>query len=413
MKNKIVNYLIALTIFFSINLVLADELEITSPNAICIDSLSGKVLYQKGETQKISIASITKLMTAVVCVENIDSVDTTVTVDMASIKEYLDPEFAVAGITNGEILTYYDLLCTTLIPSGADSATCIAINTFGDYDTFIQKMNEKAQELGMENTHFSNPIGYDEEDNYSTTLDITKLLKYVLQNDILKGIISLDTYTTTDGKITCSSTFKRAANVYGLSIEKIRGGKTGTTGMAGICLASFSIDEDREILAVVTGAPMFSSLPYNVIDTEKIFEYVEEKYNYLNIINSGEELLVLKTLYTKEDNVVYYMDENIPLYLTQVDKEKLQIEYSGIEVVNAWIKPGTKLGDLTIYYDGEEVYSKEIMLEQKLEFSFRKWIKVHYLKVVFVSIVLVLIFGIIIVGKKNKKNRKKNKKKKR
>ena len=289
MKNKF------LIIFIFFNLILNTVLGVENLNNIdstnygVYEADNLKQLYGQNTQEKISIASITKLMTAVVAIENINDLNEYVTVDYSLISNNLDPELAVAGIYDGQTLTYYDLLATILIPSGADSAIYLSEIIFNDSTEFINQMNKKAHELQMNNTNFSNVTGLDDENNYSTIEDVAKLLKYVLENNTLKEIISLKEYTTTDGKLTVSSTISRSAQRYGIDINYILGGKTGTTGDAGICLASYFNDESVELITVVTGADMYSTEPFNIIDTESLDEYISDTYSMQNIISTGEE----------------------------------------------------------------------------------------------------------------------------
>lgn len=365
-----------------------------------------KLLYGKDDQEKISIASITKLMTAVVAIENINDLNATVTIDYSIISQSLDPDLAVAGIFDGEQLTYYDLLATMLIPSGADSAIYLS-KTILDNDTeFISKMNDKARQLQMNNTHFSNVTGLDDENNYSTIEDIAKLLKYVLENDVLKEIISTPTYTTTDNLLTVSSTIFRAPQRYGININYIIGGKTGTTGDAGICLASYSEDEGIELIAIVTGADMYSTRPYNIIDSEILYEYISNTYSIQNVISQGEEILQLPTINCKQDNVKFYSETNITNYIDTLDKSKIKIEYNGIKTLNSSIKEGEKLGEISIYYDDELLKTSDIILNEKLDFSIIKWISTNRYPIFITLTSIIILFTIFYLRNKFKKRKK-------
>lgn len=394
-------------ILFS-NTIFADEINISSPNYAIYNADTLELLMGKNENEKISIASITKLMTAVVCVDNIENLNQKQVIDLSVYSGMLDPELTVAGITSGEELTYYDLLATMLIPSGADSALYIACTTFGDYDVFIDKMNDKAKELGMNNTHFSNPTGLDEIDNYSTLNDVAKLVKYAISNPTIREIVSKDNYTTSDARVSVTGTIYRLSNGYGLERKCIKGGKTGTTEDAGKCLASYSIDDDgTELITVVTGTSMFSSFPFNISDTENIDEYIINKYSVQNILTTNDIVLSLNTYCTKEDNVDFYLDNNIKYYIDELDKSKIDIQYSGLETLTAKNFVGEKIGEAKVYYNNILLDTVDITIKDELHFSIIKWIKVHKEKVIAGSLggicVLVLIVVISSETKKKKK----------
>lgn len=391
----------------SFSFVYADEISITSTHAGVYNADNMELLYGKNEQDKIAIASLTKLMTAVVSIENIPNLEDKITVDYDIISKTLDPELAVAGIYDGESLTYYDLLATMLIPSGADSAVFLSNVVFDSQEKFIENMNIKAQEIDMNNTRFSNVTGLDDENNYSTIEDVAKLLGYVLKNDTLKEIISMKSYTTTDGEITVSSTITRSAQRSGITLDYVLGGKTGTTGDAGICLASYTVDEDNTIISIVTGASMYSTIPYNIIDSEKLYKYIADKYSNQNVLSKGDKILELNTYCCKQDSVVFTLPEDIVKYVDNVESKNINIIYDGIDVLDSSMKIGTSLGKAKIYYKNELVGDVDIQLNEKLEFSLKKWIVIHKVLVgsIIAGIVLVIIIILIRNSIKNKKNK--------
>lgn len=369
-----------------------------------------KLLYGKDEQEKISIASITKLMTAIVAIENIDDLNTTVILDYSIISYDLDSNLAVAGIFDGEQLTYYDLLATMLIPSGADSAIYLSKIIFDNDTEFINEMNKKAKQLQMNNTHFSNVTGLDDENNYSTIEDVAKMFKYVLENETLKEIISTQSYTTTDGHLTVKNTISKSAQRYGINIQYIMGGKTGTTENAGICLASYCEDEGIELIAIVTGANMYSPKPYNIIDSEILYKYISDTYSIQNIISTGEEILQLDTINCKQDNVKFYSDKDVTKYIDTIDKNKINIEYNGITTLNSNIKEGEKLGKISIYYDDELIETNDITLKEKLDFSIIKWINTNKFNILITILSITIITTIFYIRHKVKKQKKSAKK---
>lgn len=365
-----------------------------------------ELLYGKNEEEKISIASITKLMTAVVSIENIEDLNEKITIDYNSIRGLVDPELAISGIYNNQVLTYYDLLATMLIPSGADSAMYLTINTFGNYDTFIYKMNEKAKEIGMNNTNFSNSTGLDDDNNYSTISDVAKLFKYVLQNSTLKEIISMDTYTTSDNELTVKSTIQKSATRNGVNIDYINGGKTGTTGNAGQCLVSYSQKDEVPLIAVVTGASMYALKPYNIIDSENLYEYISNNYSIQPIISIGDMLVEIKTICCKEDSVQFFAKEEITKYIDKFNQAKLKIIYEGMQEIDYTVKEGTVIGKIDVYYEDKYLESVNIELYKKLEFSLKKWIILNKEGIIYVLIGLIaFIIVCAIIGKNKKKSK--------
>lgn len=384
--------------------IYAKELPIMQSTNIGIyNADSMELLYGENEKEKISIASITKVMTAVVCVDNIKDLNKEVVIDYDIISSNLDPELAIAGIYNNEKLTYYDLLATMLVPSGADSAMYLASTVCGDYNTFVSKMNEKAREIGMNNTSFSNPTGLDDENNYSTIDDVAKLIKYAIQNDTLKEIMSMDTYTTSDGNLKVRSTIDKSASRYGIALDYIIGGKTGTTGDAGQCLASFSVDDNTSLICVVTGSSMYSTKPNNIIDSENLYEYISDVYSLKPVVQINDELVKLNTICCKQDNIIFYSDEEVLKYISDFNKEKLNIIYDGVDEIEYGTKVGEKIGKVDIYYGNVYLKSIDLILKEKLQFSLKKWIILNKTGIIIVSIIVIILVVFIVMIKRRRK----------
>lgn len=380
--------------------------DITSPYYGVYNAENMELLIGQNTQEKISIASITKIMTAIVSIEN-TNLDEVITIDMSRIFGKVDENLVTAGLIDGQELTYYDLVATMLVPSGADSAIYLQNIVFDDENYFIDKMNEKAQEIGMYNTHFSNVTGLDDENNYSTIEDVAKMMHYALENSKLKEIMSLKSYTTTDGYITVKSTIDNLSSRANITTHLIMGGKTGTTGDAGICLASFSRDEveDVDLIAVVTGSNMYSSTPYNVIDSEKLYEEVITHYIYRPIVLKDELLVRIPTHLAKEESIEIYAKEDIKKYLANVDYDKIEIIYDGVEVVEYNTPIGEKIGTITYYYDSKEVGSMDVILEEELHLDIVKWAKEHKKELVIGVVVFLslIVIALLLTKKKNKK----------
>lgn len=369
-----------------------DEEKIHSSNVGVYNLEDMGLIYGKNIDEKISIASITKVMTAIVAVENVEDVYDSVKVDYNQISKWLYEDLSIAGIYDDQELTYYDLIATMLIPSGADSAIFIASSIFKNYNEFINKMNEKASELGMNSTHFSNPVGYDDENNYSTIEDVAIMMKYALENNTLKDILTMKKYTTSDNKLTVYSTLDSLAIKYGVQIDKIIGGKTGTTQNAGRCLASFSDDEGVPLLVIVVGSPLYSNMPYNLIDTEYLYNIIQKEYSKRYIFVKGDKVFKIPTLYTTKKYVDIEVPEDVMVYTDKIEQKDIKVQYEGISLIDSSIKIGEKLGKLSIKYKGKNIYESDVFLEENLKFSITKWIKTEYSTVTWMTgIALILI----------------------
>ena len=192
-------YILCLFIsLFLLTSVQALELDIHSTNAILYNTNDDKVLYEKNENERVQIASLTKIMTAIVTLDKIDNLDEKVTLVSEDLKGLLEENLVTAGFKVGQTVSYRDLLYGLLLPSGADAAKALARSIGGTEDNFVKLMNEKAKKLNLKETHFTNPIGLDDENNYSTVKDVSLMFEYALKNDDFKKIVTSSSYTTSD-----------------------------------------------------------------------------------------------------------------------------------------------------------------------------------------------------------------------
>lgn len=211
---------------------------------ILVDA-EGNVLWSRSADTRSAMASITKIMTAVVTLENAGLDDVyTVSAAAASVGE------SSAGLAQGDKATVYQLLCGLLIHSGNDAGVVLAEGVAGSVDAFVEMMNAKAQELGLSNTHYTNPHGLDDADHYSSAYDIAVLSRYAMQNPTFSKIVKKKKVTLDYGGHT--STF-RSTNSLLNTWKYCNGVKTGYTNEAGYCLSSAAKKEGLQLYAVVLG----------------------------------------------------------------------------------------------------------------------------------------------------------------
>lgn len=230
-----------------------------STNYIFLDADTGQVLSAKKQDEQISIASLTKMMTVLLAIENSSSLNQTVTITNEMIDGLYEEQASVAGYVNGDTATVLDLCYAAAIPSAADAANALAIQIGGSFENFYQMMNDKATQLGMDHTVFKSAHGLDREGQYSTVEDVSKLLRYALQNPTFKEIFSTKEHTTQATTyypfgIPLASTIWAYADTYGYNLANLSGGKTGYTLQAGRCIAYWATVNDMNIIAVTAGA---------------------------------------------------------------------------------------------------------------------------------------------------------------
>ena len=405
-KLKILLFIILMSI--SIN-VYAIEFNINSQHAILYNLNDNNILYEKSSKDKTSIASMTKIMTGIVAIENIENLDNKVKLTYTDFAGLAEANAAVAGFRIGEEVTYKDLLYGLMLPSGADAAQSLTRNIAGSTEKFIEMMNQKAKELGCKNTHFVNPTGLDHQEHYSTVEDVATIFQYAIKNEKFLEIIKTKTYTTSNGRLTFKSTIQRAKERYGLGMDYVLGGKTGTTGDAGYCLATIANYNGVDYMLVTAKTVFPSNQPLNYQDAKTIYEYFMNNYGYKNVLSKKDKLVSIKTKYAKNDQVTFYANKELEMYLeNSYNKDELIYEYSGIEEIPYDMKKGTKLGKVEVYNKDTLLTTVEIVLEEEQEFDLIKFIKINKFQVgtVILSIILLLTIITVLIIKKKKKKKK-------
>lgn len=259
------------------------DIKIKSEEALLINLTTNEVEFAKNAEEKAYPASLTKLMTVLVGLEQINDLNTKVTVPN-SIFTYLTQENAsVAGFNPDEVVTAEDLLNGIMLPSGADASLAIAIHVSGNEKEYVKLMNEQAAKLGMTNTHFENVEGLHDENHYTTAHDLMKLMKYALQNPDFRKILTTEKYqvksTSRRGQgFTFSSTLFSKLDMSKERGFSILGGKTGYTIESGLSLASLANKGDTEYaLIAMNAAGTNRTEQFNIVDTLNLYGAIPTK----------------------------------------------------------------------------------------------------------------------------------------
>ena len=256
----------------------------------CLMTTEGQVVMDKDADRQFFPASITKIMSAIITLEKIGNLEKTyLTVDQDTINYCSYQGAAVCGYKAGESVSAKDLLYGSLIASGADATITLAKHIGGSEEGFAELMNAKAEEYGLKNTHFTNSTGLHNAKHYSSAHDLAIILNHALEIEQLREIMQLRTYQTFDcsehktgdGLWYVSTVYKAFRNA-GIDMGHIKGGKTGFTDDALLCLATFAEfeieGENKTFILVTLGAGEGDNdTPYHVYDADAVFNKKSEK----------------------------------------------------------------------------------------------------------------------------------------
>ena len=330
----------------------------TAKSTIVMDLDSGRILYEKNANQKRLIASITKIMTAIVAIEEGDLTEK-ITVG----EEVLSMYGTNIYVEVGEKMKLRDLLYGLLLRSGNDASVVIAKAIAGSEEKFVNLMNKKAQEIGMKNTIFKNPHGLDEEtENYSTAYDMALLSKYAYKNKTYRNIVSTDKYEVSTGKKTYLW-YNR--NKLLTTYEYCTGGKNGYTPRAGKTLVTTASKKGLN-LTIVTLSD--GDIYNNHID---LYEDFFSKYKRYKIIDKNK--FRIDKEFVDED---VYLEDSFyyPLTSNEVNDIKTVVHFLDDSATD-------EIGTIEIFLSNQKIGELPIYLKikKKEQFSFFDWLRQLFL----------------------------------
>ena len=339
---------------------------INSRAYVVIDRNSNTVLVGKNENQKKKMASTTKIMTALVVIENNNLSDT---VEVS--KKAASTGGSRLGLKTGDKLTVSDLLYGLMLRSGNDAAVALAEYTSGSINAFAELMNKKASELGLSNTHFVTPHGLDEDEHYTTAYELAILANYALNNEFFAKIVGTKTYT-----ITINGYPKSITNTNELlgNLSGVYGVKTGFTNGANRCLVSACKRSNMDIICVVLGA---DTKKFRTTDSIKLIEYCFNNFSYVNI----EEIIANNFENWKKDNInSFVINKGISNYINLAyDKpqhSKIPVKNDLIDKFNIFINcntnlespviEGSPIGNITLELENQTIYYGNINIKSSI-----------------------------------------------
>lgn len=349
-----------------------DKLKLDSRIALIYDRLSGKILYEKNGNKQTPMASTTKIMTAIVVLEN-SNLEDVVTIDSKA----AGIGGSRLGLNKNDKITVNDLLYGLLLRSGNDAAIALANYVGGSVDGFADMMNKKAEEMGLKNSHFIVPHGLDNDGHYTTAYELAKMADYALRIDKFKEIVS--TKNTTISINGHSKAINNTNQLLG-NISGVYGVKTGFTNGAGRCLVSSCKRNDLDIITVVIGA---NTTKQRTADTIKLIEHANERFDIVNVKEIVEnKFKQWQEINEGRINVDKGSQNGLKLYLEEFpyekmaiekeDKDKIDIDVNCLYDLYAPVKENEVIGSIKVNINGEtletlNIYNKREIRKKNIE----------------------------------------------
>ena len=404
--------------------------------ALLMDAETGTVLYSFHGDDKNYPASITKIMTSLVVLEAVDkgeiALDTPVTASAQAVNLPLGS--STADIKAGETLTIQQLLYCDLLPSGNDACNILAEALGGTTADFAARMNAKAQELGMKDSHFTNPHGLHDPEHYTTAYDIYLMAREAMSNETFRTVVRTAYYTLPATNLQPERTIYSSNGLLtgyyagtGYTYSKAIGIKTGYTGEAGRCLASAAMDEEgRTFYCVVLGTEDTREEngewhKWSFSETKRLLEWAFDNFHRITLLDQDTENVLGEVEVTLSDDADHVMvrpvgsiEATMP---SDYDPKKAELIVDLPKSIEAPVTAGDKLGTITLRYNGVEYGTLDMVAAdsvarsdflyavQQIEFYWGQWWVKALAALAAAAVAALVIFVTVVLPRRRARRR--------
>ena len=373
------------------------DLAVNAKAALIVEKKSGKIIFEKEAYEQNYPASVTKILTAILAIENCN-LDDTATVSQSAIS-HIPSGYVIAPLYIGEQIKIRDLLYALMLKSANDAAYVLAEHVGGSVEGFSEMMNNKAKELGCKNSHFVNPNGIHNNNHYTTAYDMYLISDYAMKNETFAKIVSTFQYTLSatnknpkkNRVMTNTNNFVNPKSSY--YNKNVKGIKTGTTMQAGNCLITDSEENGLDFITVVLGAETSNS---KFSETKKMIKNAFDNYTLTKLHKKGDIIKNIEvekaTKETKDLNLVISDDITV-MNNVKIKANEIEPEILLNEKIVAPIEQGQELGTVKYNVDGLE-YSAKLLAENDVE------LKTYYVEISIGAGIIIVCYLIIIKLKK-------------
>ena len=335
------------------------DLGLNAKSAILMEEATGNILYESNPDERLPIASVTKVMTMLLIMEAVDSGKISLD-DMVTVSENaMSYGGSTMFLETGEQLTVNDMLKGIAVASANDGCVAMAEHLAGSESAFVDMMNEKAKELGMENTHCMNTNGLDEDDHYSSARDVAIMSRELMKHETIFNYTSIWMDTLRGGKFQLANTNKLIRFYDGAN-----GLKTGSTSKALCCLSAAAKRNDMQLIAVVLGAPTSAE---RFASAKSLLDYGFANYAVNTQITAGDEVQKIAVEKGVDKEVGVVAGDSCSTLVKKGQEDNITKEIKIDETITAPIEAGQKIGTMTISRDGEVIADIDLNASSAVE----------------------------------------------
>jgi D-alanyl-D-alanine carboxypeptidase (penicillin-binding protein 5/6) len=382
----------------------SEEPAIKAASAILAMANGEQILYDKNPDEKMFPSGLAKLMTAYAAYK-IFGTDEMITVP-DNIKDYVSPYEQSMNLKPGEQIKSGDLINSIIVSSPNDAAVVLALG-YGGIDKFVDEMNNCAAALGLENTHFTNPTGVYDENQYTTAADLLVLYKKICSIPFLSNVVNKTNVTIAATNKSPERTFwtnnSLATMYYGSRYyyPYAKGGKTASSTAGGYSVISEAVKGNSRLICIVLGSVLDEGINYSFVDAKVLFEYGFNNFTLKTVLEKDSIVSEVKVKSGKgTDRILLFSDRTVRCYIKNTDEiESVQSGKSVPEFIAAPVTKGTAIGNISYTYNGRYAGSAQLIAGETIEVNKIKLVGngiLWFLSLKYVRLVLIIAFVFIV-----------------
>lgn len=406
-----------------------EKLTLYSDSYLLLSAENGEVIFSKNPGKQTPPASLTKIVTAIVVIENCTDLSSVVTVPQSAIDDLKGTGSSLGGIKGGEELTVYDLLCYMLLVSANDAANALADYVFGgDREKFIAKMNEVVVNLGCEDTHFVNPHGLNDDDQYTNAEDIATIMVYAMSLPSFSEIIGKTSYKVPETNLQKEKTIRNTNYLLNSAYpdyysKYCKGGKTGSTADAGCCLVSYASNNGYNYVAVALDAPKKDFDEDGVdengafLDCKTMFAWTFKNIELVAIAEPDQVVAEVPVKYAKSTDYVTLSPAETVYSLVPIGTKAGSLLIEPIaetmpEVIKAPVKKGDVICKANVLYAGDIIKEIELVASSDIARNMPAYIASLAYDIAsswpfrIIAVILIILLVIFIINKRRRASRR-------
>ena len=330
-----------------------------SKSLLLMEASSGKILYEKNAHQSLPPASVTKIMTMLLVCEAIECKEITLDTKITASERAKSMGGSTIFLETNEVMTLDDLLKGIAVASANDACVAVAEHLSGSVETFVQKMNTRAKELGMKETNFVNCNGLDAENHHSSAYDIAIMSRELLKHELIEKYTTIWMDSLRGGKFQLANTNKLIRFYSGAN-----GLKTGSTSQAGCCISATAKRDGMQLIAVVMGA---DNSKERFKAASEMLDFGFNNYAVTNFGEKGTEVCKVSVLYGKNKHLTAITQSDTSVVIDKQQKEEIKTHINITDPIKAPVNKGEVIGEVILTLNGETLAKSNLIADRNIK----------------------------------------------